>query len=208
MGVPSENTALLVVDVQNDFCAPDGMMGRLGADLSQVEPAVGRIGRLIEAARAAAVPVVFVRLVTAAHTDSKAMLAWYSRQGIDASAAAVCREGTAGAEGYKLFPQKGDYVVEKQRYSAFIGTNMELVLRRLGIDKLVVTGVTTECCVESTVRDGFMLDYETFVVADGCAAYESGLHDMSLKLMGLNFASIVETESVLADWAEPKGGLR
>lgn len=205
MRVPNENSALLVVDVQNDFCAPEGLMGRFGADLSQVDPAIERIERLIEAAHAAAVPVVFVRLVTAPHTDSKAMLAWYARQGTDASDAAVCRAATPGANFYKLYPGERDYVVDKQRYSAFIGTNLELVLRGLGVDKLVVTGVTTECCVESTVRDGFMLDYETFVITDACAAYEPELHDMSLRLMALNFASLAETEDVLRDWAPGKG---
>ncbi|WP_035155931.1 cysteine hydrolase family protein [Cohnella thermotolerans] len=205
MDIPSKGTALLVVDVQNDFCAADGLMGRYGADLSAIDPAVGRIGRLAEAARGAGVPVIFIRLITSPHTDSKAMLAFFARQGIDESGAAICRAGTTGADYYRLFPAEGDYVVDKQRYSAFIGTNLELTLRHLGVDKLVVTGVSTECCVESTVRDGFMLDYETFVVEDACAAYERELHDISLRLMRLNFATVATTADVLNGWTAGKG---
>ncbi|WP_212758626.1 cysteine hydrolase family protein [Paenibacillus sinopodophylli] len=198
--VPANRTALLIVDVQRDFCAADGKMAEFGMDLSQIDDAVDRIDRLAAAARKCGVPVIFIRLMTGPDTDSRAMLAWYARQGYDAESAAVCRRGTSGAENYRLTPETGDLFVDKQRYSAFIGTNLELMLNNYDINSLIVTGVTTECCVDSTVRDGFMRDYETFVVADACAAYEQELHDASLKVMAINFASIVTTEDVLASW--------
>lgn len=204
--VPKERTALVVVDVQNDFCAPDGLMAQYGCDLSAVDPAVDRIAELADAARRIGLPVVFVRLLTAPETDSKAMLAFYERQGIDPAGIAVCRTGTYGAGDYRLSPQPGDYAVAKQRYSAFIGTNFDLLLSELGVERLVVTGVTTECCVESTVRDGFMLDYETFVVRDACAAYEEELHAMSLKLMAINFATLTTAQETMDGWAAWKGG--
>lgn len=199
--VPMQQTALLIVDVQQDFCGADGLMGQIGMDLSTVDGAVDRIEQLAGAAREHGVPVIFIRLLTAPETDSPAMLALYARQGLDADSAAVCRRGTPGANYYRICPEAGDLVVDKQRYSAFIGTNLELVLRSSGITSLVVTGVTTECCVDSTVRDGFMLDYETFVVADACAAYEQDMHDASLKMMAINFASIVSTDEVIASWS-------
>lgn len=206
--VPLRETALVLIDVQRDFCSPDGKMAAWGADLSAIDAAADRIERLAAAARGAGMPVVFVALVTSPDTDSPAMLEWYGRQGIDASAAAVCRSGTEGAAYYRIFPAAGDLQVTKQRYSAFVGTNLELLLRSKGIRKLVAAGFTTECCVESTVRDGFMRDYETFVVSDACAAYERDLHDASLKSMALNFATVVSTEQALRSWEnEQRGGI-
>lgn len=199
--VPTEGTALLVIDAQNDFCAPDGKMAEWGADLSAVDPAADRIGELAAAARAAGVPIIHIALVTAPETDSPAMLAWYARNGQDASEVAVCRKDTAGAAFYRIAPAPGDWIVHKQRYSAFIGTNLELMLKKNGIRKLVAAGYTTECCVESTVRDGFMLDYECFVVSDACAAYETSVHEASLRAMELSFATIVTTDQVVLSWA-------
>ncbi|MFF2091511.1 cysteine hydrolase family protein [Paenibacillus sp. NPDC058174] len=198
--VPKGQTALLIVDVQNDFCAADGKMAGFGVDLSTIDPAVDRIERLATSARRSGVPVIFIRLVTMPETDSKALLALYARQGIGPEGAAVCRKDTAGADYYRVFPQPGDRIVDKQRYSGFADTNLQLMLSAAGIVSLVVTGVTTECCVDSTVRDGFMRDYEVFVASDACAAYEPDLHEASLKSLGLNFATLLTTEEVLAGW--------
>lgn len=198
--VPLQHTALLIVDVQNDFCAADGMMGLTGMDLSSINPAVDQMIRLAGSARQNGVPVIFVRLITAPETDSPALLALYERLGYGPEGAAICRRGTFGADYYRLAPESSDLVVDKQRYSGFVGTNLELMLSKANIRKLVVTGVTTECCVDSTVRDAFMRDYETFVVSDACAAYEKDLHEVSLKSIALNFATVLSADEVLASW--------
>ncbi|MGG3454576.1 cysteine hydrolase family protein [Paenibacillus rhizolycopersici] len=197
----NDHAALLIVDVQRDFCGTDGKMADFGADLSSVDPAVDRIEELIQGAHDHRVPVIFIRLVTDAETDSRAMKAWYALQGFDPEeAVAVCRRGTPGSEDYRIAPGPGDYAVEKQRYSAFVGTRLELLLQQLDIHKLVVTGVTTECCVDSTIRDGFMKDYGIFVVEDACAAYDQNMHDMSIRILGMNFATVLSAEQVLSDW--------
>ncbi|MFE4714301.1 cysteine hydrolase family protein [Paenibacillus sp. NPDC056722] len=195
--------ALLIIDVQRDFCAPDGAVTAFGADLSTIDGTVDRIDRLIGAARRAGVDVIFVRLETEPELDSPAMLRWYERQGIDPLvAAAVCRKGEPGADYYRLFPEPGDTVVSKTRYSGFVGTNLDEVLQEKEIGIVYATGVTTECCVESTVRDAFMRDYEAFVVSDACTAYEEELHLYSLRAMALNFATLIDTETLLAEWAD------
>ncbi|MFC4601075.1 cysteine hydrolase family protein [Cohnella hongkongensis] len=199
--VPNEQIALALVDVQNDFCAPGGKSAEWGADLSGVDPAVDRIESLISSARTMGVPIIFIALATASETDSPAMKEWYARQGQDPEGVAVCRQSTAGAAYYRIAPLPGDLEVIKQRYSGFVGTNLELALKSNGIRKLVVAGFTTECCVESTVRDAFMRDYECFVVSDACAAYSVDVHEASLKGMALNFATIVTTQQVVRSWA-------
>ncbi|WP_372635357.1 cysteine hydrolase [Cohnella sp.] len=199
--VPNEGIALVLVDVQNDFCAADGKSAEWGADLSGVDPAVDRIEDLIASARTAGIPIIFVALITEPGTDSPAMKEWYARQGQDPEGVAICRKSTPGAGYYRISPLPGDIEVAKQRYSGFVGTNLELALKSNGIRKLLVAGVTTECCVESTVRDAFMRDYECFVASDACAAYEADVHEASLKGMALNFATIVTTQQVVRSWA-------
>ncbi|XID92076.1 cysteine hydrolase family protein [Paenibacillaceae bacterium WGS1546] len=199
--VPNEEIALVLVDVQNDFCAADGKSAEWGADLSGVDPAVDRIESLISSARTIGVPIIFIALITEPETDSPAIKEWYARQGRDPGGIAVCRKSTAGAEYYRIAPLPGDIEVSKQRYSGFVGTNLELALKSNGVRKLLVAGFTTECCVESTVRDGFMRDYECFVASDACAAYSADVHEASLKGMELNFATIVTTQQVVRSWA-------
>jgi nicotinamidase-related amidase len=91
-------------------------------------------------------------------------------------------------------------VVRKTRYSGFVGTDLDQRLRDMGVDTLVVAGLTTECCVDSTVRDAFDLDYHVFVAADACAAYEADIHEASLKVMALNSAILTDTAAIADAW--------
>lgn len=199
--VPNEEIALVLVDVQNDFCAADGKSAEWGSDQSGIDPAVDRIEALIASARTVGIPIIFVALITEPETDSPAMKEWYARQGHDPEGVAICRKSTSGAGYYRISPLPGDIEVAKQRYSGFVGTNLELALKSNDIRKLLVAGFTTECCVESTVRDAFMRDYECFVASDACAAYEADIHEASLRGMALNFATIVTTQQVVRSWA-------
>jgi nicotinamidase-related amidase len=91
-------------------------------------------------------------------------------------------------------------VVWKSRYSGFHGTDLDETLKRLRRDTLVVGGLTTECCVDSTVRDAFHLDYHVFVARDACAAYDPLFHDGALKILEANCAMLVEVETVIDVW--------
>jgi ureidoacrylate peracid hydrolase len=151
------SAALIVIDVQNDFCAKGGYFDRTGADLSLVEPAVTRMLGLIDAARAAGVMVTFVR----SHYDpvylSEAQNARRRRVGWDIP---LCRQGTWGVEFYRVAPKPGETIIIKHRYDAFHQTDLELVLRTNAITSLILTGVATNVCVESTLRAAFMRDFE------------------------------------------------
>ncbi|MFD2137033.1 cysteine hydrolase family protein [Novosphingobium resinovorum] len=98
-------------------------------------------------------------------------------------------------------PQPGDIEVSKLVYSSFHGTDLEQQLRTRGIDTLVMTGLTTECCVDSTTRDAFHRDFHTFVVSDACAAYEPDLHAHALKALAANTSLLVTTDAVMAAWS-------
>jgi ureidoacrylate peracid hydrolase len=199
--IAPSRTAVLVIDMQVDFASPEGALGAY-VDMGLVQRAVAAAERLVETARAKGVPVVFVGLFTTPETDSPAWRERMRRRGGDPdSESALCREGAVGSDFYGPRPLAGERVVKKTRYSGFAGTNLDAHLKAQGVDTLVVAGVTTECCVDSTVRDAFSLDYHVFVAADACAAYEADIHAASLKVMELNSAILTDTAAVAEAWS-------
>jgi ureidoacrylate peracid hydrolase len=179
-------TALLLIDMQVDFASKD-----MAAPIQQAST-------LADAARKAGVACVFVRLVTRQEDETAFLQEWKTRRNCDD--APLCREGTRGAEFVGPQPQGGELVFSKKRYNAFIGTGLDAALRGEGIDTLVVAGLTTECCIDSSVRDAFERDYHVFVVSDATACYEPELHQAAIKALALNCANIVSTEDVAASW--------
>jgi len=194
-------TAVLVIDIQVDFASAEGALGAY-VDMAAVQPAVAAAERLVEVARRAGVPVVFVGLFTTPETDSPSWKERMRRRGGDPdNESALCREGEVGSDFYGPKPLPGETVVKKARYSGFVGTDLDARLKALGVDTLIAAGLTTECCVDSTVRDAFSLDYHVFVAADACAAYEADIHAASLKVMELNSAILTDTAAIAAAWS-------
>jgi ureidoacrylate peracid hydrolase len=195
-------TALLIVDMQTDFALAEGAMGRSGADLAAVPAALTAASRLVDAARGAGAPVVFLGLTTSPEDDSAAWGERFRRQGGDPGASlALCRTGTRGAAFVGPIPRAGEPVVRKLRYSGFFRTDLDTQLQRLGVDTLVIAGLTTDCCVDCTARDAFHLDYHVFVASDACAAYDADLHAASLKGLAQNCAILVTSDDVVGAWA-------
>jgi nicotinamidase-related amidase len=198
--VDPQRTALLIVDVQVDFGSRQGIYGRAGLDLSRVDAAVDRMIDLQEAAHRAGVFTVFVRLETAADTDSPAAAERRARNGT-ASGPRPCVAGTPGAAYYRVEPRPGDAQVVKHRYSSFTNTNLEFMLRaRPGLDTLVICGLTTECCVDTAVRDAFVRDYHVFMPLDACASYRQDMHDVCGEVFKQYFAIIVPANIIVDTW--------
>jgi nicotinamidase-related amidase len=198
-------TALVIIDVQNDFAAPDGAMAQAGCDLSDVEPAIDRIEALIAAARSAGATLAFIRVVTDAKTDSKALKLFYERQGYPAEALDMCRAGTPGIDYYRVAPKAGEIKIAKLLFSSFVGTDFDAQLKARGIDTLVVTGLTTECCIDCTVRDAFHHDYSCFLVDDACAAYGEETHLAAMSGLMKNCALAVSSAAVRDAWGDAAG---
>jgi ureidoacrylate peracid hydrolase len=162
------STALLVIDMQNDFVHDDGHCAKsFGLPMvSGFQSVIAPIAQLADTARAAGVPVIYTKVVQLPDGSlaSPLWLADNLRYGFEPL---QCMQGTWGWEILdELAPRPGDLVVEKTRRSAFQGTNLENVLRARGIEALVVTGVAGSGCVLSTVRDAIERDYFTIVVKD------------------------------------------
>jgi len=197
--VAPHRTALVLIDMQADFAAEDGAMGRAGYDLRSSQAAVAKATELAAAARAAGVALVFVRLITRPGEESATLHEYQRRRGSEGDVP-VCVEGSRGAEFVGPKPQGGDYVVSKSRYSGFTGTRLEESLRAMGRDTLVIAGLTTECCIDATVRDAFERDFHVFIAADAVAAYEPDLHAVALKAMELNCAQAFSTAALVVVW--------
>lgn len=188
-------TAIIVVDVQNDYCHPEGAAAKKGNDVGAVQEMMPHLHKLLDGARKCGVPIIFIQTLHEKATDSEA---WNMRSG--GRSGQTCRTGSWGAEFFEVVPLPGEIIVNKHRYSAFINTRLDSVLRTLKIETLVMTGVSTNVCVESTARQGYMMDYHIALVKDGCAAYTQGAHDMTLKNIDQHFGAVVDTEQLLDTW--------
>ena len=172
---PAE-TALIVVDMQNAYASPGGYLDLAGFDISGAPPAIARIQEVTGLARAAGMPVVFFQngwdpgYVEAGGPGSPN---WHKSNALKTMRRRPELHGKLLAKGgwdyelvQELQPQPGDIVVSKPRYSAFFNTNLDSLLRSRGIRTLVFTGIATNVCVESTLRDGFFLEYFGVVLHD------------------------------------------
>ena len=204
--IAPRRTALCVIDVQADFADPNGLMASFGVDMSSVPAAIANMEKLIGAARAADVPVIFIGLETSAETDSPVWTErMHRREGNPEAESNVCRKGTPGAAFYGPQPQAGDTVVMKPKYSAFHATNFAEVLREKGVDTLVVCGLTTECCIDNTVSDAFHRDYHVIIADDASAAYGEDVHRAALAILELNCAILRSTAEIEAAWSKAHG---
>ena len=188
-------TALVVVDMQNGFIFDEGFLGKLGLDNTHLKPTVEPVRRLVEACHKEGVPVIFTRYIL--RPD-------YKDAGCFAELFPAAREVAALASGTwdvelldALNPQPTDFIVDKTRYSAFYNTNLEVILRGLGVDTVIVCGVTTEICVESTVRDAFFRDYRIIVPSDAVAAIDPVRHEGTLRTISYGFGTVTTTDQVL-----------
>lgn len=194
------DTALLVIDMQNGFCHPDGSFAKLGMDIGQLADAVTGSRRLIDAAHAAGVPVIYTRYVYQPDYRDGGIL-------VDYLLPAIKELGSLAAGSWDaeildtLAPGGGDIVIDKSRYSAFYATRLEPTLTSRGVRSLVICGVTTNMCVETTARDASQRDYRTYVVSDATGEYDRARHDAALFTHGFGFGWVVKTDEVLAAWA-------
>jgi ureidoacrylate peracid hydrolase len=201
--IKPSRTALVIIDIQVDFALPEGVLGQAGLDMAVVAPAVAKAAELADLARKAGTPVVFVGLQTQAALDSPAWKERMRRRGSNPDEeSAVCRAGERGAEFVGPTPLPGELVIGKIRYSSFFDTPLHAGLKALGVDTLLVCGLTTECCVDCTVRDAYHLDYQVYIATDACGAYETEVHEAALKNLELNCATLVTTDEVATAWSE------
>ena len=196
--IAPHRTAVIVIDCQVDFGAPDGEMARRGADMTAPQAALAKAAGLVDAARAAGVKIVFVRLLT--HPGGENKIAREAKERRHDAEPDLCVEGTRGADFVGPQPQAGDIIVSKTHFSAFARTGLADQLHAQGVDTLVLAGLTTECCVASSAWDGFEHDFHILIAEDACAAYEAELHSHALKALALSGATVASASEFAGNW--------
>jgi ureidoacrylate peracid hydrolase len=175
--VDLSRTALIIVDMQNAFASKGGMFDLVGQDISGVASVVESIKRLAGAARSAGIKVIYLTMGYArdlSDSGGPGSPNWHKECGLVAMNRNPAYRGkflirdTWDAEVIEeLKPQPGDIVVGKSRYSGFRGTRLDVVLKTYDVKYLVFTGIATNVCVESTLRDAYFLEYWPILVSDG-----------------------------------------
>lgn len=189
MRTPANGTALLLIDLQRAFCDPAGSMAKQGRPIAAMQEAARCCSQLAHAARRAEIPIIWTRMQFRSDYADGGRLISDIRPNL--AKIGALQAGTFDAElaeGVGYAP--GDTIIEKARYSALYGTALEVALRARHIGCIVVGGVTTSMCVESTVRDLGQRDYEVIVAREACADFDDNRHQASLAAMAFGFASI------------------
>jgi ureidoacrylate peracid hydrolase len=199
MSPTGDRTALLVIDMQNAFCRDQGSMANFNFDITMLKGAIEPCRRLVAAARASAIPIIYTRILYEAdYRDGGLTISHIMPEMVGVKSLAA---GTWDIEIIdELKPAPGEYVVDKNRFSAFYAPELEKILKTKNIDSLVVCGVTTNCCVESTVRDAFQRNYKSFVVKDAVGELNPQQHEFSLRTMEFLFADLVTVHDIVASW--------
>jgi nicotinamidase-related amidase len=213
--VGTQSTALVIIDMQNDCCSEGGTAHQAGADLSMYETTIPRIASFANVCREVGVPVINVGIYSLpdGRSDSPAWIRMRMRanKNYDQDNEGLWNfmvEGTWGAEFIpELQPNPTDYVVRKFRSSAFHNTNLDLILRSNAISTVLVSGCTTEGCVESTVRDLRFYDYFGVVLADCVASDVRELHEASMLVMSAYRADVCTASEVADAWRTTTHGL-
>lgn len=175
--IDPEQACLLVIDLQNYFH-------------QIVQPVFGNILRVIQSCRKKKIPIIFTQH---GHidpsSDGGALQRWWGEVIL------------AGSEDWKFLPEividERDIILPKKRYSAFFETDLDEKLRSRGIKDLIISGVMTNLCCETTARDAFMRDYRVFILIDGTATRKSELHLATLKNLGFGFAYLLTSDELV-----------
>lgn len=190
-----QKTALLIIDMQNDFVSQKGYLGQKSQDLSMVRDTIPAMKEFLEFSRKNKIQVIYTQTLHHRYTNTENWISRTAQKSLDPT---ICVPGTWGAEIIdELIPVDGEAIIAKHRYDAFLNTDLPIVLRAGGIENLIVVGTQTNLCVDTTARTAYMMDYVTILAQDCISTPETELHDPIIKNFEKNFGYVMNSKDLM-----------
>ncbi len=192
--VDPRHTAFVIVDMQRDFCCAGGVIDKLGFDIEAPNRLAATLSGFLTHVRKVLHCIVHIKMTQVPELRSPALTEQYRRAGLERQL------DPWFSEFYRVVPLENEIVIPKYRYSGFVSTYLDRYLRAHEVKTLVVTGVATNVCVESTIRDGFMRDYAIVVPRDMTEGTSPEAKEWSLKTIDTFFGEVVDSGDLLRCW--------
>ncbi|MDA0368907.1 MAG: cysteine hydrolase [Proteobacteria bacterium] len=197
MKFDASRAAFLAIDLQQAFCTGTGSVARQGRDITPCRDAALRCIELADAARRNGIPVIWTKIALRPDYADGGLMIHEIRPGLKEAGGIK-----AGTDDAALIAEAvvapGDFVIDKPRNSAFFSSSLESLLHALDVRCLLMGGVTTSMCVESTARDAGQRDYRTFVVRDACGDFAQARHDAALDAIAFGFGRVISGNEAFA----------
>jgi ureidoacrylate peracid hydrolase len=191
-----EKTALLIVDIQTDFCSPNGLSAKKGRGLTNIQSILPQLRNFQQNVKKLGVLTIFTKFIHRSEQNTPTNLNMLIKE---SNLSPVCKEGTKGADLYYLTPSPDDLIIDKQYYDCFAGTKLLKILKKNKIEIVLITGVRTDICIDTTGKRAFSEGFNTFIISDLVATTDQRkeIHDILLATFNKYYGFVINSETVL-----------